>query len=57
MSHESNNSLYIQNNAKCVLLILVYVDNLIIGNEELAVIQKMRPLLSNKFKMKDLGGL
>ena len=54
---QSDNSLYTRNNATCMLAILLYVGNLIIGGVDLAAIQKTKSLLSNRFEMKDLGEL
>ena len=39
------------------LFILLYVDDLVFGRENLAPIQKTKMLLSSKFEMKDLGEL
>ena len=54
---QSDNSLYTQNNATCTLAILLYMDEPIIGGEDLTAVKKMKSLLSNKFDMKDLGEL
>ena len=39
---KSNNSLYNQNYAKCTLLILLYMDDLVIDAEDLATIHKTK---------------
>ena len=52
---QSNNSLYTRNDTKCVLFILLYMDDLVIGRNNLVAIQNTKLLLSSMFKMKDLG--
>ena len=54
---QADNSLYTRNDAKYTLVILLYVDDLVIGGKDLVVIQNTKSLLSNKFEMKDLGEL
>ena len=54
---QADSSLYTRNYAECMLFILLYMDDLVIGGEDLAMIQKTKLLLSSKFEMKHLGEL
>ena len=49
----SNNLLLIRNNSSGLIFIIIYVDNLVIGGEHLADINKVKMLLFGKFEMKD----
>ena len=53
---KSNNSLYVRSDSSPIVIIL-YVDDLVIGGEHLVDINKVTSLLSNKFEMKDMKEL
>ena len=54
---KSDNSLYIQNESYSPIVIIMYVDDLVIGGKELAEINKVKSSLSSRFKMKDMHEL
>ena len=54
---KSDNSLYIRNNPKSPVFLILYVDDLVIGGESLTETQKIKKLLLEKFEMKDLNDL
>ena len=54
---KSDNSLFIRNNSSGLIFIIIYVDDLMIGREYLADINKVKMLLSGKFEMKDMNEL
>ena len=53
---KSDNSLYVRSDSSPIVIIL-YVDDLVIGGEHLVDINKVTSLLSNKFEMKDMKEL
>ena len=46
-----DNSLYVRSNSGSPIFIILYMDDLVIGSEELVDINKVKSLLSSKFKM------
>ena len=54
---KSDNSLYIRNDSASPILIILYVDDLVIGGEHLVDINKVKSLLSDKFEMTDMKEL
>ena len=54
---KSDNSLYEQNDSGSPIVIILYVDDLVIGGESLVDINKVKSLLSNKFEMMDMKEL
>ena len=54
---KSDNSLYIRSNFRSLIVIILYVDDLVIGGEHLADMNKVQSLASNKFKMMDVKEL
>ena len=50
---KSNNSLYIRSVSESTIVIIMYLDDLVIGGENLADINKVKSLLSGRFEMKD----
>ena len=57
MKSQSDNSLYVRSNSKSPIIIILYVDDLVIGGEHLVNINKVKSLLSNKFEMTDMKEL
>ena len=53
----SDNSLFIWNNSSGRNFIIIYIDDLVIGGNQLADINKVKMLLSRKFEMKDISEL
>ena len=51
------NSLYIRSDSESLIVIIMYVDDLVIGGENLADINKVKSLLSGRFEMKDMHEL
>ena len=54
---KSNNSLYVRNDYKSLIFINIYKDDLVIGNEHLVGINKVKSLLSDKFEMTNMKEL
>ena len=54
---KSDNSLYIRSGFASLIVIILYVDDLVIGGEHLVEINKVKSLLSDKFKMTDMKEL
>ena len=54
---KSDTSLYIQHESTNPIVIILYVDDLVIGGTDLAKITKVKSLLSGRFEMKDLHEL
>ena len=54
---ESDTSLYIRHESDNPIVIILYVDDLVIGGKDLAEINKVKILLSGRFEMKDLNEL
>ena len=52
-----DNSLYIRNDSESLIVIIIYVDDLVIGGEHLVYIKKVKAILSDKFKMTDMKEL
>ena len=52
-----DNSLYIQNESDIPIVIILHVDDLVIGGKDLAKINKVKSLISCRFEMKDLHDL
>ena len=53
---KSDNSLYVRSDSSPIVIIL-YVDDLVIGGEHLVDINKVQSLLSSKFEMTDMKEL
>ena len=54
---DANHSLYVCVTHKWIVAIVIYVDDLIIGGDNLDAIQVVKTLLQKQFDMKDLGEL
>ena len=54
---KSNNCLYVRRDSGSLIVIILYVDDLVIGGEHLVDINKVKSLLSNKFEMTDMKEL
>ena len=54
---KSDTSIYIRHESDNPIVIILYVDDLVIGGKALAEINKVKSLLSGRFKMKDLNEL
>ena len=54
---KSDNSLYIRSDSASPIVIILYVDDLVIGGEHLIDINKVKSLLSDKFEMTDMKEL
>ena len=52
-----DNSLYIRSDSTSLIIIILYVDDLVIGGEHLVEINKVKSLLSDKFEMTDMKEL
>ena len=52
-----DNSLYIRSESDNLIVIMLHVDDLVIGGKNLADISKVKSLLSDRFKMKDMHEL
>ena len=50
-------SLYVKKTNDCIVVILIYVDDLIIGGDSMEEISKLKKNLEMQFQMKDLGEL
>ena len=48
-----DNSIYVRSESDNPIIIILYVDDLVIGGENLADINKVKSLLSGRFEMKD----
>ena len=54
---KSDTSLYIRHESDNPIVIILYMDDLVIGGKDLAEINKVKSLLSGRFEMKDLHEL
>ena len=54
---DADHSLYVRVTNKGIVVIVIYVDDLIIGGDSLDAIQDVKTLLQKQFDMKDLGEL
>ena len=54
---KSDNSLYVRSDSGNPIVIILYVDDLVIGGEHLVDINKVKSLLSRKFEMMDMKEL
>ena len=54
---KSDTSLYIRHESDNPIVIILYVDDLVIGGKDLAEINKVKSILSGRFEMKDLHEL
>ena len=52
-----DNSVYIRSDSESLIVIILYVDNLVIGGEHLVDINKVKSLLSRKFEMTNMKEL
>ena len=54
---KSDNSLYIRSSSESPIVIILYVDDLVIGGEHLININKVKSLLSDNFEMTNMKEL
>ena len=54
---KSDTSLYMWNELDSLIVIMLYLDDLVIGEKGLAKLTKVKSLLSGRFEMKDLHKL
>ena len=52
-----DNSLYVRSDSESPIVIILYMDDLVIGGEHLVDINKVKSLLSNKFEMTSMKEL
>ena len=57
MSKSNNSGVYVRSDYGSPIVIILYVDDLVIGGEHLVDINKVKSLLSNKFEMTDMKEL
>ena len=55
--YSTNLSLYVWENESGIVVICIYVDDLIVGGDNVATIEHVKTLLKQEFDMKDLGEL
>ena len=53
----ADHSLYVHKSDRGIVIIVIYVDDLIVGGDNLDEIEHVKGLLKLKFDMKDLGDL
>ena len=54
---KSDNSLYVRHDSRSLIVIILYLDDLVIGGESLVDINKVKSLLFGKFEMTDMKEL
>ena len=53
----SDHSLFTKHSGESFLALLVYVDDIVIADNDYRTIEKLKTFLDNQFKLKDLGQL
>ena len=54
---DADHSLYVRENENGIVIICIYVDDLIVGGDNVAEIEHVKTLLKHEFDKKDLGEL
>jgi hypothetical protein len=54
---DANHSLYVRKSDEGIMVIIIYVDDLIVGGDNEKEVEHVKSLLKQKFDMKDLGEL
>ena len=47
--------MYVKHDGKDIIILLIWVDDIIIASSNLSMLDEVKAMLSQKFKMKDLG--